>query len=52
LKYTSIIDTVARTDCKCIGLHLVWDKNQSGMGGIWVTYLKINFRLGLSRVKF
>jgi hypothetical protein len=39
-----INDTIARTDCKSIGLLSGWDKRKSGLSGIRVEYL--NFGLG------
>jgi hypothetical protein len=32
-----------RADHKQIGLHLGWNKRKSGLGGVQVTYLKVNW---------
>jgi hypothetical protein len=37
---------MVRTGCKYIGLHSGWNKTKSGLSGVLVTYLKINFELG------
>jgi hypothetical protein len=36
---------ILRADSKQTGLHSGWNKRKSGLGGEWVTYLKINFGL-------
>jgi hypothetical protein len=47
-----INDTIIRADCKQIKLHWGWNKRESVLGGVWVTYLKINFGLRLGRAKW
>jgi hypothetical protein len=51
LKETSINDMTATADCKQTGLHSSWNKWKLGLGGIWATYLMMNFRLGLRQTK-
>jgi hypothetical protein len=36
---------IVRADCEYVN-RLGWNKRKSGLGGVWVTYLKINFGLG------
>jgi hypothetical protein len=49
LKETRINDTIVRADCKQLGLNSGWNKRKSSLGGVRVTYLKVNFGLGLGR---
>jgi hypothetical protein len=42
---------IVREDCKYIGLYSGWNKRKSDLSGVQVTYLKVNFGLGLGRVK-
>jgi hypothetical protein len=43
---------IARADFKQIRLYSGWNERKSGFSQVQVTYLRINFGLGLGQVKF
>jgi hypothetical protein len=49
---TRINEERVRAYCEYAGLHSGWNKRKSGLGGVRVTDLKINFGFGLGRVKW
>jgi hypothetical protein len=46
-RHERVNGTAVRAECKWIRIHLGWNKRKSGSGGVQVTHLKINFKLGL-----